>query len=252
MTSGAACRSTGGGSEFSKRLTQREFERRITRTVAARYWLYLPPEYDSQPGRRWPLVLFLHGAGERGDDLERVKIHGPAKRIAAGEDFPFILVAPQCPAEQWWDTDTLIGLLDDVTARLRVDSDRVYVTGLSMGGFGTWDLATRQPERFAAIAPICGGGRRAQAARLVNVPIWAFHGALDEVVPVEQSKRMVDAVNAAGGHATLTIYPDAHHDSWTRTYDNPAFYEWLLAQRRGQPPTPPPDAPASDALEPGD
>lgn len=242
MTIGAGCQSPQGHANDMHGLTARTFERPVTRTVTAQYWLYLPPEYEQSLEQRWPLVLFLHGAGERGDDLERVNIHGPAKRINAGTNFPFILVAPQCPEEQWWDTDTLVALLDTVTESLRVDPDRVYVTGLSMGGFGTWNLAARQPERFAAIVPICGGGRTADAPRLANLAIWAFHGEQDDVVPPEQSRKIVEAVNAAGGHATLTIYPDANHDSWTRTYDNPKLYEWMLAQRRGQAPTPPPGA----------
>ena len=109
---------------------------------------------------------------------------------------------------------------------------RIYVTGLSMGGYGTWDLATRYPNRFAAIAPICGGGEPARACTVKHLPVWAFHGAKDEVVPLEQSQAMIDALAACDGNARLTVYPDADHDAWTQTYDNPELYDWFLSHRR--------------------
>jgi predicted peptidase len=153
--------------------------------------------------------------------------------IAQGKPFDFIIVSPQCPNDIWWpeQTDVLISLFDDIETKYRVDTDRIYLTGLSMGGFGTWSLTERYPQRFAAIAPICGGGERYAANRLKDVPVWAFHGAKDNVVPVARSQEMVDAVKKAGGDAKLTIYPEAEHDSWTQTYDNPQLYEWLLSHR---------------------
>lgn len=196
------------------------------------YLLYLPKDYEEK--QAWPLVLFLHGSGERGDDLEKVKIHGPPKQAAAGREFPFILVAPQCPLNQRWDPLALTALLDDLTSRYKVDQDRIYVTGLSMGGYGTWSLAIHTPDRFAAIAPICGGGDRELAGRLTHLPIWVFHGANDAAVPLARSEEMVAAVKKAGGDAKLTVYPDAGHDSWTETYDNPEFYGWLLKQKRNK------------------
>ncbi len=177
-------------------------------------------------------MLFLHGAGERGDDLELVKKHGPPKLIEAGQDFPFIVVSPQAPAEQWWSTVFLDALLQEITATYRVDMDRVYATGLSMGGFGTWDLAMTFPDRFAAIAPICGGGNAYSVCVIKDLPIWNFHGAKDPVVPLARSQEMVDALQRCSGDVRFTIYPDAGHDAWTETYDNPALYEWLLAHRR--------------------
>ncbi|NOX53455.1 MAG: prolyl oligopeptidase family serine peptidase [Planctomycetes bacterium] len=198
--------------------------------VTLDYLLYVPPDYDKKEA--WPLVLFLHGAGERGKDLERVKRHGPPKLVEEGKNFPFLLVSPQCPPDHWWNPLELTALLDQVVAQYKVDEDRIYVTGLSMGGFGTWALATYTPERFAAIVPICGGGEVLTARRLVNLPIWVFHGAKDSVVPLRRSQEMVDAVNQAGGHARLTVYPEAGHDSWTETYNNPQLYRWLLEQRR--------------------
>jgi predicted peptidase len=196
------------------------------------YLLYLPKDYEKQES--WPLLLFLHGAGERGSDLELVKKHGPPKLIAAGKDFPFIVVSPQCLKEKWWEPMDLAALLDEIGSKYKVDADRVYVTGISMGGFGSWRLAAFAPHRFAAVAPICGGGETYWANQFVHLPVWAFHGAKDNAVPLERSQAMVDAIKKRGGDAKLTIYPEAGHDSWTETYDNPAFYEWLLAQKRSK------------------
>ncbi|MCX7885725.1 MAG: prolyl oligopeptidase family serine peptidase [Verrucomicrobiae bacterium] len=196
------------------------------------YWLYLPDDYYSKPRQRWPLLLFLHGAGERGTNLTLVLKHGPPKLAHEGRKFPFIIVSPQCPTNQWWSPTELTRLLDHLTRRYRVDNERVYLTGLSMGGYGTWALAAAHPERFAAIAPICGGGDTTSAHRLRELPIWVFHGAKDKTVPVEKSIQMVEAIKAAGGNVRLTIYPDVAHDSWTQTYENPEFYDWLLSHRR--------------------
>jgi predicted peptidase len=208
------------------------FSKQIVRTVGLKYLAYVPNDYDKDPGRKWPLILFLHGAGERGSDVEKVKVHGPPKLVAQGKELPFVVISPQCPENQWWSTETLLALLDEVGGKYRIDPDRVYLTGLSMGGFGTWALAAAAPERFAAIAPICGGGDRIQARRLRGMPIWAFHGAKDTVVPLSESERMVEAVKAAGGEARLTVYPEAAHDSWTETYNNPELFEWFLKHRR--------------------
>lgn len=196
------------------------------------YLLYLPEDYEQQES--WPLVLFLHGAGERGDDLEKVKVHGPPKLIAAGKQFPFVCVSPQCPEDSWWDATQLLALLDEIVRTHKIDEDRIYITGLSMGGFGTWELAARAPNRFAAIAPICGGGEAIglRVRRFAHLPVWAFHGAKDTAVPLERSQQMIDVLKKEGGEPKFTIYPDAAHDSWTQTYNNPEFYEWLLAQRR--------------------
>jgi len=200
-----------------------------------RYLLYVPEDY-ARSDTPWPLVLFLHGAGERGDDLDAVKKHGPPKLIAAGKAFPFLCVSPQCPKTGWWDRPAqiaaLAALLDHLQATLDVDADRVVLTSLSMGGFGTWALATAHPDRFAALAPICGKGDPSKADRIAHIPAWVFHGAKDPVVPVKFSEAMVEALKKAGGEPTLTVYPEAKHDSWTQTYADPAFWKWLLAQRR--------------------
>jgi len=209
------------------------FKKTITRTVSCQYLLFLPEGYGEKK-QCWPMILFLHGAGERGNDLRKVKKHGPPKIVEKKKDFPFIVVSPQCPKDDWWTekVEVLINLLDDIVARYDVDTERIYLTGLSMGGYGTWALAAAYPDRFAAIAPICGGGKRLMAHRLEDVPVWAFHGAKDKVVPVKESEEMVNAIKARGGNAKLTVYPDAGHDSWTETYNNKKLYDWFLKHRK--------------------
>jgi predicted peptidase len=194
------------------------------------YLLYLPKDYEKQDA--WPLLMFLHGAGERGDDLELVKVHGPPKLIKQGKDFPFIVVSPQCPKDKGWEAVELTALLDDVIKNHKVDKDRIYITGLSMGGFGTWRLAAAIPDRIAAIVPICGGGETISIRQIRNIPTWAFHGAKDNVVTLDRTTKMIDALKAAGANPKLTVYPEAGHDSWTETYNNPELYDWLLAQKR--------------------
>lgn len=204
-------------------------------TLKLDYLLYLPQEYGTSR-KDWPLLIFLHGLGERGPDIDKVKMHGPPKRIEQGQQFPFIVVSPQCPEGSWWpyETDKVLALLDEVTKTYHVDKSRVYLTGLSMGGFGTWAVASVAPNRFAAIAPVCGGGVRFLAANLKNVPVWAFHGGADSAVPVERSQEMVYAVNEAGGYAKLTVYPNVGHDSWTQTYNNDELYQWFLSHSKKQ------------------
>ncbi len=198
-----------------------------------RYWLYLPDSYESSPQDKFPLLLFLHGGGEGGSDLEKVKKHGPPKLIASGNSLPMIVVSPQNPSEtQFWDDQQLVRLLDEVESSHRVDSNRVYLTGLSRGGFGAWQLAIQNPDRFAALIPICGGGAVPYVKKINLVPTWVFHGQQDTAIPLSESQRMVDALRSAGGNVKLTIYPDAGHDAWTQTYANPEVFEWLLLQRR--------------------
>ena len=210
----------------------KHFEKVITIKASLDYLLFLPQGYEKS-NKQWPLMLFLHGAGESGHDLAKVKVHGPPKVVETKPDFPFILVSPQSPG-RGWNPDLLNGLLDDVIQNYRVDTNRVYLTGLSMGGFGTWELAAAHPERFAAIAPICGGGNSKDAQKLARLPIWVFHGAKDPTVPLARSQEMVDALKAVGANVKFTVYPEAQHDSWTETYNNPEFYQWLLEQKRGQ------------------
>ncbi len=213
----------------------RVFSARITRQVDLPYLLTLPDGYG-KVDRQWPLILFLHGAGERGQDIDRIRTHGIPRIVLHQDDFPFITVSPQCPENHWWPDyrDALLGILDMVADQYQVDQSRVYLTGLSMGGYGKWYLAVEHPERFAAIAPICGGGIwaygfPARVCELKTMPVWNFHGALDDVVPISESEKLVEALEACGGDVQFTVYPDAEHDSWTETYNNPALYDWFLS-----------------------
>jgi predicted peptidase len=207
------------------------FERTVSSAVEGRYLIHLPDGYDDSE-QRWPLILFLHGSGERGNEIERVSIHGPLKRIREGFDLPFVIVAPQVPEGERWTPERLDAVMADVLERYRIDDERMYLTGLSMGGYGTWDFAMSRPDVFAAIAPICGGGQAHFACVLRDTPVWAFHGARDTVVPAERSREIVRVLEGCDGNIHYTEYPDAGHDSWTETYANPALYDWFLQHRR--------------------
>lgn len=198
------------------------------------YLLYLPQGYAADTAKKWPLVMFLHGSGERGSDVQQVKKHGPPMLADQGKQFPFILISPQAPEGSGWQKDALKDLLADVQKKYRVDADRVYLTGLSMGGYGTWDLAMSEPWLFAAIAPICGGGDASKAWRLKNVPVWCFHGGKDYVVPLSASQVMVDAVKPFNPGVKFTVYPEVGHDSWIPAYNNDSLYTWLLSHKRYQ------------------
>lgn len=213
-----------------------EFHVEVTLALGYRYRLSLP---DGAPaGAGWPLLVFLHGSGERGDDLELVARNGPPKLIAEGRRFPAIVASPQAPAHAAWDPHAVQALVDALRQRHAVDDDRIYLTGLSMGGYAVWDTLAAYPDTFAAAVPICGGIGAAivAAERFAHVPVWIFHGADDPVVPVENSQRIRDALLAAGGAPAMTIYPGVGHDSWVRAYEDPALWAWLFAQRRGAAP----------------
>jgi predicted peptidase len=229
LTNAAARADQPGGQQ------EKSFEKEVTVKVKLNYLLFLPEQYE-KGGKAWPMILFLHGAGERGNDLSLVKKHGPPKILETRKDLPFIVVSPQAAGRGFgWNVDALAALVDDVASNYRVDKDRIYLTGLSMGGYGTWALATAHPKKFAAIVPICGGGNPSDAKRIKDIPVWVFHGAKDKTVPLAQSEAMVKALEAAGAkEVKFTVYPEAGHDSWTQTYDNPELYKWLLQHSRAQ------------------
>jgi predicted peptidase len=215
----------------------KSFNHQIIKSLQLNYLLYLPSEYGQDIARRWPLILFLHGVGERGNsvaDLLRVKAHGLPRYVNEGHDLPFIVVSPQCPTDKWWtlEEDALITLLNNVITNYAVDASRLYLTGMSMGGYGTWSLAIAYPDLFAAIAPVSGGGIAPLARRLKNVPAWVFHGASDDIVPVSQSQDMVDVLKDAGGNVQFSVFPNLKHDLWTVTYNNPKLYQWFLTHQR--------------------
>lgn len=217
------------------------FALKFTQTVRADYLLFLPKGYDPKATKRWPMILFLHGSGERGTNVWKAAVHGPPKIVKDKPEFPFIVVSPQCPDGKLWSNEVLLALLDEVTRRYLVDKNRIYLTGLSMGGYGTWNFGTTYPDKFAAMAPICGGGETItillsswdKPQALKTLPVWAFHGAKDTTVPVTESERMAGAMKNAGcQEVKLTVYPEANHDSWTETYNNPELYEWFLKHER--------------------
>ncbi|MGD9489925.1 MAG: prolyl oligopeptidase family serine peptidase [Calditrichaceae bacterium] len=222
-------------SQKKKLITGKQFsqtiKKEIRKTIQGDYLLYLPKDY-SKTDKKWPMVLFLHGAGERGEDLELVKNHGLPKLIEQGRSFPFIVLSPQCHENQRWSIEFLNALLNETFLKYEIDENRIYVTGLSMGGFSAWELALKYPERFAAIAPVCGGADPQKACLIKHLPVWAFHGAKDKIVPIDRAQAMVDALRSLGGDVKFTVYPDAGHDSWTETYENQELYDWLLRHHR--------------------
>lgn len=212
---------------FSTLNAQQTAEKHV---VEIDYLLYLPDGYNATDTvTKWPLLMFLHGAGETGNDIEKVKMHGPAKLIEKGRKFPFIVVSPQT-RKHGWKNGQLLELLSGIMEKYHVDTDRLYLTGLSMGGYGTWSFAAEYPV-FAAIVPICGGGDPAQAFKFRHTPVWCFHGEKDNVVPISQSHLMVNAVEKYNPGIKFTIYPEATHDSWSATYENDEVYNWLLQHK---------------------
>ena len=185
------------------------------------------------PKKKYPILLFLHGAGTRGNDISKLYDNPFFEIIEAHQNLPFVIIAPLCSENTWFDVfERLQLLVEEIEALPFADCNRIYIMGASMGGYATWQLAMSMPERFAAIVPICGGGMYWNAARLVNVPVWAFHGAKDTTVLLEESVKMVEAVNHSKGKAKLTVYPENSHDAWSDTYRNPEVFDWLLKQKK--------------------
>lgn len=198
-----------------------------------KYVKYLPKDYDEK--KNYPLVFFLHGAGERGDDLDVASRHGYAKHMREdGADYPFIYIAPQCPFEKYWGcfTESLVAFLDYICEELPIDRDRIYLTGLSMGGTGTWMLAMAQPERFAAIAPICGSGICWNGGIIKHIPVMMYHGDLDEIVPISESVTMLKAISKNGGTAELKICYGYGHNAWDVAYAGDELMNWFFKHKK--------------------
>jgi predicted peptidase len=214
--------------------------RGLTRTALMRYLLYVPRNYT--PDQAWPLILFLHGSSEGGDDVNQVRREGLPKLLETNPDFPFVVVSPQNPADVPWadNLPELNGLIDFIQEHYAIDPQRLSVTGLSMGGYGTWQLASLYPQRFAALVPIAGGYdyyRPGVPPRnicaLKAVPMWVFHGERDTIVEVSRAQPLVEALQECGGQVKFTLYPDAdHRATWERAYHDPELYRWLAEQRR--------------------
>jgi predicted peptidase len=214
--------------------TAQSFATEVKLQVGYKYLLALPEGYSSDTTKTWPLIVFLHGAGERGDNLEMLKKHGPPKLLAAGKSIPAIVVSPQCPTGIVWEAHAVKALVDVIQKEHRVDASRIYLTGLSMGGFATWETAMLYPDTFAALVPICGGAgvRFIIADRIKHIPSWIFHGGKDPVVSPAFSVQMEGVLKKLGADVRLTMYPDAQHDSWTAAYDNEELWTWMFKQQR--------------------
>jgi predicted peptidase len=205
-------------------------QRKMKTTIQAEinYLMFLPKDY-SKTGVPSPMIVFLHGSGERGNDLEKVKAWGPPAIVEKNPDFPFVVLSPQCPDGQWWNPILLKGMIDDVLATNNIDKNRIYLTGLSMGGFGAWELAIAYPDYFAALAPICGGGNPILADQLKDIPIWVFHGKKDDSVPEEQSAQMVEALKKIGADVVYSVLPEGGHvDAWVYAYGEAGLFDWFL------------------------
>ncbi|MDZ4857698.1 MAG: alpha/beta hydrolase-fold protein [Candidatus Hydrogenedentes bacterium] len=195
--------------------------------------VYVPRDYDAT--KKYPLIVFLHGMGERGDDGLIQSEVGIGRAIRRNPDrFPCIVAMPQCPKDSMWHErfDVIDAAFAQSVAEYSIDESRLYLTGLSMGGYGAWLYGAKNPDKIAALLPICGGGRVADAPALAKLPIWAFHGAADSVVKPEMSRSMVDAIKKAGGNVQYTEYPDVNHNSWDQTYGDEKVIAWLLAQKK--------------------
>jgi predicted peptidase len=197
------------------------------------YLLYTPENYSKDSVSRWPMIVFLHGGGERGTNLNKVLTTGPLRYTQTGKKLPFIIISPQIASDKLWDPAEVISLIKDIITTCRVDTGRIYLTGLSIGGKATWETATGYPGFFAAIAPVSGWGDPKQLWKISNMPVWIFHGARDPVVPVIASQVMADTLKKYG-NVKLTIYPRGMHGRWTDTYNNDELYKWFLEHRIDQ------------------
>lgn len=210
-------------------------DREICKRVQTRYLLHLPADYAADGDTRWPLIVFLHGAGERGNDLDKIGGLGPMQHARGQAAFPFVVVAPLCPRDRDWSPELIATLIEEIIAGCAIDPDRVYLTGYSMGGAGTWETAMDYPHLFAAVAPLCGRVIPLMSGRLWRTPVWVFHGEKDSVVPFAQSVELVDILRGMGNtRVRFTTYPDADHEIWPTVYAEPELYRWFLEYRRGQ------------------
>lgn len=235
LVAGCASRGVVDGiqSEHRERLA-------LPASVEMGYLLYLPDDFDADREKRWPMVVFLHGRGESGTDLTKVAVHGPPKFAAAGQSLPFVLLSPQCPEGQGWNIAHLEALLDSVLKQHegRIDRDRMYITGLSMGGGGAWEWLARPRHPFAAAFIVCGAPSALPIRIADPVPVWAVHGDKDDVVPEFISHMAADVFQQAGAEVRLSIYPGVNHGAWDRGYAEPDLWPWLLSHTKSRPPAP--------------
>jgi predicted esterase len=206
--------------------------------IKLEYYPQLPKNYGKDPNKKWPLIVFLHGVGERGGTLEDVKKmnHSIPMMAETSKDFPFVAVSPLCPQSfSWKDLPySISNMIDEVIVKYNIDTDRIYLTGLSMGGIGTWSIALQFPDKFAAIAPVCGSVDPDKVEKLKNLPIWAFHGAKDTVVSMGEEQKAVNVLKSCGSNIKYTVYPDVEHDSWSKAYPDKKLYAWFLQHTRAK------------------
>jgi len=211
---------------------------KISGDISVPYLQYLPKRYKAEDKvTKWPLMIFLHGRGESNGPLDIVSMWGPPKKAKNGDKLPFILISPQCPKEDRWASDTqmerILKLITQIKKEFPIDDNQIILTGLSMGGFGSWELAAREPDMFAAVMPICGGGKPENATKLKDVNIWAYHGTEDSVVPYKFSVDMVEAIKKAGGKKIkLTSVKGAGHNSWSAAYEDRKVWKWFAEQKK--------------------
>lgn len=218
-------------SQTNPNLVDAELETNVKENLA--YYLYYPEDYQDEPDRKFPILLFLHGGGESGDSLVSVKRIGPPKLIAQGKKFPFLVLAPQNPyAKKWWNTRAVKQLLDSIVDQNRVDTSRIYLTGLSRGGGAAWEMAVQYPDTFAAMAVVCGMTPVPYASWInKKMPIWVFHGVEDKSIPISESETMVAKLLEMGYDVTFTKYPKVGHNAWVKAYETEALYDWFVEQR---------------------
>ncbi|UKS27352.1 prolyl oligopeptidase family serine peptidase [Paenibacillus sp. HWE-109] len=212
------------------------FHQITTQNISVNYQLFLPHDYESKKDNNYPLILFLHGIKKRGEDIGVLDGYGLTWIAESKQDFPFIVVTPQCPSDSNWilEYHSVIALVDEIITNYRVDSDRIYITGFSMGGNGAWDFALRSPELFSAVVPISGWFNPDKAMLLKDVPIWAFHCVADDIVPVSGTEDMVKALTSIGGNVRVTYYSGLKHNHKVmyETYNKAELYTWLLNHKR--------------------
>lgn len=218
---------------FSVNAQQTIQKLKISSEQTVNYLLYLPENYAANQAEKFPILLFLHGGGQSGDQIELVKKNGPPALVDQGMKFPFIILSPQNGYKnKFWDVFLVIQLLDSIVKKYRVDTSRIYLSGMSRGGFGAWCMAAQFPDKFAALAVVCGANIAPYAGWIGKMPVWVFHGTDDPLIPLHESVEMVDALRALGNNAKLTVYEGVKHNAWEKAYADPELYKWLLQQKK--------------------
>jgi predicted peptidase len=207
-------------------------QKEISSDITYNYLLHLPRDYAVL--EKWPAIIYLHGIGGKGDYLEKLKAHGLPEMLDRRDDFPFIVISPQCPSNREWSLYALSALLRRVVEEYKIDDNRVYLTGIGEGAAAAWRWTAKEPEKFAALAPVCGPGNPYEVCKLRDVPVWTFHGARDRVVPISETQSVVLALKLCGGNVNFTVYPEVGHDSWSNAYNNPELYSWFLEHNRAK------------------